>query len=163
MTHFKYEDEVFDLDDLADFLDEHVEDSDFDEHVNYESDLIDILGHDFEASEVLRQMDESEYYREKRRWLEKISDDNIHCIDSMSIGEEFTFDNVCIAITICDEDGNTEAKPVTNLTIPEALTVTPLEDKKYLVQGLTDEEGNKFTLTLSKEKLIVLNNEILNL
>lgn len=147
MTYFKDEYEnVYDDDDLVDYIENNVYDEDaFESYLNDTEDIITICGRDYDPGDVLRNAYPFDFDMEYKNKLEELASEFRDRLEPAVIGDNV---EVCCDtyVTVCDEDGNTSTKPVKNILLPADYTIEGEEDK--VLRFKTEDEEERFVIEL---------------
>ena len=155
MTHFIDEfGNVYDDDDLPDFIADEVFDEDaFEEYLNDNEDRFEVCGYDYGAGETMRSAYPSDFETEHRNKIAEIAEEFRYNLENADLGDTVDVYNGYL-VTVCDEDGNTSTKPVKNILLPAEYTIEGEEDKVLRFKAEDEEERFVVELPISIAKEI---------
>ena len=155
MTHFIDEfGNVYDDDDLPDFIADEVFDEDaFEEYLNDNEDRFEVCGYDYGAGETMRSAYPSDFETEHRNKIAEIAEDFRYNLENADLGDTVDVYNGYL-VTVCDENGETSTKPVKNILLPAEYTIEGEEDKVLRFKAEDEEERFVVELPISIAKEI---------
>lgn len=108
--YFLFEGHIFEANEMADFLNAHLEEMVVDKflNANYDGEFC-VLDYRLKASDILKAVDREAYDDFRDSLIEDLAEEWVDRLADMDVGEEFKphFD-LSLGFTACDEVGSTE-------------------------------------------------------